>query len=120
MVGHGILLVLSSISKLEEWEGCGSCGPFPSASASQGLERVIPGMHTEALREVLLTAPGTLPLEMWELRKVTCPIRDESQLFISFNLSSTVLLDNVLIYKGKVYTLSLFLYSLWLSFIGLQ
>lgn len=69
----------------------------------------IPGRQTWALREVICPVPGTLPLEMWELREGMCTIRDESQLFISFSLSSTVLLDDVFIYKEKVYTLNLFL-----------
>lgn len=73
------------------------------------LKRILPGGCTEALREVLRTAPGTLPLKMWELRKGMCPIRGECQLFISFSLSSTVLLDNVFIYKEEVYMLNLFL-----------
>jgi len=73
------------------------------------LERILLGRHTDTLREVLRTAPCTLG-DVWELRKGMCPIRDESQRFICFNLSSTVLLDNVFIYKEKVYTLNLFLY----------
>lgn len=48
---------------------------------------------------------------MWELRIGMCPVRDKSQLFVSFSLSNTVLLDDVFIYKEKVYTLELFLYS---------
>lgn len=92
--GEDVVAVVLSLLPLQAW----------------ALERILPGRHTEARREVLRTAPGTLPLEIWELRKRICPIRDESQLFISFNLSSTVLLDNVFIYKEKVYTLNLFLY----------
>ena len=59
---------------------------------------------------VILYQAHLLPLEMWDLRKGMCPVTDESQLFTSFNLSSTALLDNVFIYKEKVYTLNLFLY----------
>lgn len=75
----------------------------------------IPGRQTWALREVICPVPGTIPLEMWELREGMCTIRDESQLFTSFSLSSTVLLDDVFIYKEKVYTLNLFLYRVCVS-----
>lgn len=75
----------------------------------------IPGRQTRALREVTRPVPDTLPLETWELREGMCTVRDESQLFVSFSLSSTVLLVDVFIYKEKVYTLNLFLYRVCVS-----
>lgn len=64
---------------------------FPMRLRAWSLERILPGRHTKALRVAFHSAPGTLPLEMWELRKGMCPIRDESQLSVSFNLLSTVI-----------------------------
>lgn len=103
---HGLLFVLISISRVGMVAMILSLLALPVLA----LERILPGRRAEAFRELLCTAPGTLPLELWELRKGMCPIRAGSQLFTSFNLSSTVLLDDVFMYTEKVYTLNLFLY----------
>lgn len=103
---HGLLFVLTSISRVGMLAMILSLLALPVLA----LERILPGRRAEALRELLCTAPGTLPLELWELRKGMCPTRAETQLFTSFNLSSTVLLDDVFMCTEKVYTLNLFLY----------
>lgn len=69
---------------------------------ARGSKRILPPRQPGSLKEVLRTAPGILVSRMWELGKEMCPVRDESQLFLSLNLSNTVLLDDVLIYKEKV------------------
>lgn len=60
MFGHGILLVLTSISKGESGEDMVPVVLTLLPLQAWALERILPGRHTEALRDVRHTVPGTL------------------------------------------------------------
>lgn len=88
MVGFHLHLKSKGVRRTQQLWSYPTCLSNASYSLDFGKDS---SRKTHKHPQVFHSAPGTLPLEMWELRKGMCPVKDESQLSVSFNHCSTVI-----------------------------